>query len=117
MGSPPSCSVVDPEMTIARESFPDPALLWTGDPTAPACIETLERKISLKNKARKNLPWGDDSGWQALAEADRLEALKAFDDGDSNVKGRHAMANRFALSAMGGTVSETLVNGFGLVSH
>lgn len=30
--------------------------------------------------------------------------------------GRYAMANRFALSAMGGTVGETLINGFGLVS-
>lgn len=115
MGSGPCCSIIDPELSVARESFIDETRLWIGDPSEPLCRESVAREVSFRHAARKNRPWGDSSGWRALAEADRDLALRERREPPSE-EGRHAMANRYALSAMGGVVGETLVNGFGLVS-
>ena len=121
MGSRASCTVIDPELAIARQSFPDESLAWTMDTIEPPSAGSVARDALLTQRVPRKLTPGDESDAQLL-EVEPLAAMEGGDAGrDESSKmepdpGQYTMVNRFALSAMGGTVGETLVNGFGMVS-
>ncbi|CAM9744391.1 unnamed protein product [Ascophyllum nodosum] len=119
MGSRASCTVIDPELAIARQSFPDESLAWTMDTIEPPSAGSVARDALLTQRVPRKLTPGDESDAQLL-EVEPLAAMEGGDAGrDESSKmepdpGQYTMVNRFALSAMGGTVGETLVNGFGM---
>ncbi|CAM9230814.1 unnamed protein product [Laminaria digitata] len=121
LGCGPSCNIINPELSAARTTLPDDnntnkAMLRAGDQKAPDSRQTAELELSYRYAAQHKRPRGDSSGWRELRQVDRSSELN-----EANARaaqwpqnGRHATANRYALSAMGGVVGETLVNGFGL---
>ena len=121
LGCGPSCNIINPELSAARTTLPDDskAMPRAGDQKAPDSRQTAELELSYRYAAQQKRPWGDSTGWRGLWEADRSSELKEVNARSAQLpqNGRRATANRYALSAMGGVVGETLVNGFGLVSH
>lgn len=123
LGCGPSCNIINPELSAARTTLPDDdnnkAILRPGDQKSPEQRQSAELELSYRYAAQQKRPWGDSTGWRELWEADRSTVLKEANARSAHLpqSGRHATANRYALSAMGGVVGETLVNGFGLVSR
>lgn len=121
LGCGPSCNIINPELSAARTTVPDDnakIMPRAGDQMASDSRQTAELELSYRYAAQQKRPWGDSTAWRELWEADRSWELKEANARSAQLpqNGRHATANRYALSAMGGVVGETLVNGFGLVS-
>lgn len=120
LGCGPSCNIINAELAVARITPLEEVPVLKGDPSGTEGKQTAELEISYKYAAQKDRSRRDASIWREVWGADRSPASRASRvrpaAAQLSQEGRYAAANRYALSAMGGVVGETLVNGFGLVS-